>query len=75
MKQKSGVQNKLKLNRLKNGEMTQEELATALKVSRQTINAIENRKFNPSVKLALKMVKVFNCRIEDIFELTEEEKK
>lgn len=75
MKQKSGLQNKLKLNRLKNGEMTQEELATALKFSRQTINAIENGKFNPSVKLALKMAKVFNCRIEDIFELTEEEKK
>ena len=75
MKQKSGLQNKLKLNRLKNGEMTQEELATALKVSRQTINAIENGKFNPSVKLALKMAKVFNSRIEDIFELIEEEKK
>jgi len=75
MEQKSGLQNKLKLNRLKNGEMTQEELAAALKVSRQTINAIENGKFNPSVKLALKMAKVFNCRIEDIFELIEEEKK
>lgn len=75
MGHKTGLRNNLKLKRFNNGEMTQEDLANALEVSRQTINAIENGKFNPSVKLALKMAKVFNCKIEDIFELIEEKKK
>ncbi len=65
--------NKLKLKRLENGDITQEELAKKTGVSRQTINAIEKGKFNPSVKLALKMAKVLNCRVEDIFQLSEEE--
>ncbi len=68
-----GLTNKIKLKRLENGDITQEELANKIGVSRQTINAIEKGKFNPSVKLALKMAKVFNCSVEDIFKLTEEE--
>ena len=65
--------NKLKIKRFYNNQITQEELARKMNVSRQTINAIENGKFNPSVKLALLISDYFKCNIEDIFYLTKEE--
>ncbi len=67
------VKNELKKKRFENGEITQDDLARELQVSRQTINAIENGKFNPSIKLALKIARFFNCRVEDIFQLSEED--
>ncbi len=70
MEPKNDLKNRLKIKRFENGEITQEDLAHELEVSRQTINAIEKGKFNPSVKLALKMAKFFNCNVEEIFELT-----
>ena len=48
-------------------ELTQEDLAQALGVSRQTINAIEKGKYNPSLDLAFKMAAYFETTIEDIF--------
>ena len=48
-------------------ELTQEDLAKALGVSRQTINAIEKGKYNPSLNLAFKMAAYFETTIEDIF--------
>jgi putative transcriptional regulator len=51
----------------KQQNLTQENLAELLGVSRQTINAIENEKYNPSLGLALKISKVFNKSVEDIF--------
>lgn len=47
--------------------ITQEELGNALMVSRQTIIAIENGKYDPSMRLAFKMSKYFGKSIEDIF--------
>lgn len=47
--------------------LTQEDLARALGVTRQTIIAIEKGKYNPSLELAFKMARFFNVRIEDIF--------
>ncbi len=67
------LKNNLKQLRFDHNRMSQEALAQLLQVSRQTVNSIENGKFNPSVKLALKMAAVFNCRVEDIFYLEEEE--
>jgi putative transcriptional regulator len=55
--------------RFKKDQITQDELAKQLQVSRQTIHAIENGKFNPSVTLALKIAEFFECRVEDIFSL------
>ena len=49
--------------------MTQQQLAEAAGVSRQTINAIESGKFVPSTVLALKMAQIFDKRVEDIFQL------
>lgn len=49
-------------------QWSQAELAQALGVSRQTINAIETGKYDPSLPLAFKMARLFERRIEDIFE-------
>ena len=47
--------------------ITQEDLASALSVTRQTILAIENDKYNPSLELAFKMAKYFETTIEKVF--------
>ena len=49
--------------------ITQEELAKAISVSRQTINAMEGGKYVPSTVLALKLAKYFGVSIEEIFKL------
>lgn len=46
---------------------TQDDLAEILDVSRQTIISLEKGRYNPSINLAFKVSRVFNCRIEDIF--------
>ena len=51
--------------------ITQEELAKKISVSRQTINAMENNKYIPSTLLALKIARVFNKPVEKIFMLEE----
>ncbi|AOS43342.1 hypothetical protein Verru16b_00385 [Lacunisphaera limnophila] len=48
-------------------EWSQGDLAEKLAVSRQTINAIETEKYDPSLPLAFKIAKLFKCPIEDIF--------
>ena len=53
--------------------MTQEELARRVGVTRQTIIAIENGRYLPSLKLAFKLAKTFNVKIEDLFEYDESE--
>ena len=74
MEHKNALLNKLKEFRFNHGQITQEELAKALGVSRQTILAIEHGKFNPSVVLALRLARFFEARVEDIFILKEEAK-
>ncbi len=51
--------------------ITQENLATSLGVTRQTILAIENGKYNPSLELAFKIAKFFETTIEAVFLYTE----
>ena len=53
--------------------MTQQQLADAIGVSRQTINAIESGKFVPSTVLALKMAQIFEKPVEEIFLLEDED--
>ena len=60
------VQNKVNTYRTKSA-MTQEELATVLGVTRQTIISIEKGNYTPSVLLALKIAAVFDVAVEDIF--------
>lgn len=52
---------------------TQEDLAKAIGVSRQTINAIEKGKFDPSLPTAFRIAKLFEETIEGIFEYSEED--
>ena len=47
--------------------LSQDDLAKLLEVSRQTINAIEREKYDPSLPLALKIAKVFDRKVEEIF--------
>ena len=60
------MKNRIKILRAMHN-MTQEELAKKVGVTRQTIIAIELGKYNPSLELAFKIARVFNTRIEDIF--------
>lgn len=60
------MKNKLEEYRKKNN-LTQEELAQKLGVSRQTIHSIEAEKYQPSIVLAFKIAKLFNVLIEDVF--------
>lgn len=64
------MKNTIKVERAKK-DITQAGLAEQLGVSRQTINAIEKGKFVPSTVLALKMARLFECKVEDIFLLEE----
>lgn len=60
------MKNRLEEIRKERG-IKQEELAAALKVSRQTIGSLENGRYNPSIILAFKLARYFNMSIEDIF--------
>jgi len=62
------MNNKIKVERAVNN-LTQEQLAEMVSVTRQTINAIELKKFVPSTVLALKICKVFNKSVEEVFSL------
>ena len=53
----------------KNAGLTQQELSNKTDVSRKSINAIENGIYVPSTVLALKISKIFNCKVEDLFKL------
>ena len=63
--------NNLRKYRFEHNEISQQELANALGVTRLTIHSIETGKFNPSVLLALKIAKYFNKTVEEIFNLYE----
>ena len=64
------MKNSIKVERARL-DMTQQDLANALEVSRQTINAIEKGKFNPSTILALKISSIFQKGVNEIFTLEE----
>lgn len=66
------MKNRLEEIRRQRG-IKQEELATALEVSRQTIGSLENGRYNPSILLAFKIALFFDMSIEEIF-IYEEEK-
>lgn len=69
------MKNRLEELRKQRG-IKQEDLASALEVSRQTIGSLENGRYNPSIILAFKIAKYFQMSIEEIFiyEESEDEK-
>ena len=66
------LENHLRKYRFEHDEISQQDLANAVGVSRLTIHSIETGKFNPSTLLALKIAEFFNARVEDIFYLVED---
>jgi len=62
------MKNRVKQLRKEHG-LRQEDMASKLDVTRQTIIAIENDKYNPSLELAMKIARLLGMRVEDIFEL------
>ena len=60
------MKNKIKVLRAK-ADITQKELAAEVEVTRQTINALEKGKYNPSLPLAFKIANYFGVTIEDVF--------
>ncbi|NVJ61216.1 MAG: helix-turn-helix transcriptional regulator [Gammaproteobacteria bacterium] len=60
------MNNSIKVKRAER-DLTQQDLAVQIGVSRQTINAIEKGKYDPSLPIAFKLAAVFKCRIEDLF--------
>jgi putative transcriptional regulator len=64
------LKNQIKVQRaIKN--ITQDELASKIGVTRKTINTIENGKFVPSTVLAIRLARFFEIKVEDLFELIE----
>lgn len=60
------MNNRLRELREREG-LSQGELALRLEVSRQTVNALETGKYDPSLPLAFRIARLFACRIEDVF--------
>lgn len=64
------VINQIREKRTQRG-ITQDDLAAAVGVSRQSINSIERGRYTPSLPLALKFSRFFNCTVNDLFEIKE----
>ncbi len=65
--------NNLRKIRFEHNEISQQDLANAVGVTRLTIHSIEAGKFNPSTLLALKIARFFGKSVDDIFSLVEDE--
>jgi len=66
------VTNEVRKLRFVEGEMTQQELADKVGVTRQTINAIEGNKYSPSLEVAFRIARVFNLPLERVFQYGKE---
>ena len=69
---KSFLSNNIRSLRFHNDEMTQQQLADAVGVSRQTVVAIEKGKYSPSLELAFRLAEVFDTPIQEVFSYTPE---
>ncbi len=64
------LSNSIRRQRFEHGELTQDELAKKVGVTRQTIVALEANKYVPSLVLAMRIAKVFKMPVEQVFELS-----
>ena len=67
------IRNNIRRLRFENSEMTQQQLAERVGVTRQTIIAIEAGKYSPSLTLAFKVARTFGVKVEDIFQYEDED--
>jgi putative transcriptional regulator len=66
------VTNNIRALRFAHGEMTQAELAERIGVTRQTVIAIEQGRYSPSLEMAFRIARVFGVRLDDVFQYPEE---
>ena len=66
------IRNEIRRLRFENGEMTQQELAEKIGVTRQTVNAIEQGKYSPSLEAAFRISAVFGQPLESVFHYANE---
>jgi putative transcriptional regulator len=64
------IRNEIRRLRFEHGEMTQQELAEKIGVTRQTVNAIELGKYSPSLEAAFRIATVFARPLEEVFRYT-----
>ena len=69
------IRNNIRKLRFNHDEMTQEQLAEKVGVTRQTIIAIESSKYSPSLELAFRIALVFGVPLEEVFSYTPEDDK
>lgn len=62
------VTNCIRRLRFEHGEMTQQDLAERIGVTRQTVNAIETEKYSPSLEVAFRIAEVFGVRVDEVFQ-------
>lgn len=65
------IRNEIRRLRFEHGEMTQQELAEKINVTRQTVNAIELGKYSPSLDAAFRIATVFGEPLENVFHYSE----
>ena len=68
---KPGINNRIRRLRFDHDEMTQEELASRAGCTRQTIIALEQGKYVPSIELAFRIARVFGVTLEEVFQYEE----
>lgn len=61
------IDNQIRRLRFEHGELTQEALAKAVGITRQTVIALESSRYAPSLELAMKIAEVFGCTVDDVF--------
>jgi putative transcriptional regulator len=67
------IRNEIRRLRFEHGEMTQQQLADKIKVTRQTVNAIEQGKYSPSLEAAFRISAVFGKPLESVFHYSQDE--
>ena len=67
------ILNQIRILRFRHGEMTQQQLADQVGVTRQTVNAIEGGKYSPSLEVAFRIAHVFGEPLEEVFQFVDAE--
>ena len=71
----TAIRNTIRRLRFDHGEMTQQELADRIGVTRQTVNAIELGKYSPSLEVAFRIAAVFGVALDDVFQYDGKDRK
>ncbi len=69
----AAIRNAIRRLRFEHDEMNQQELADRIGVTRQTVNAIENGKYSPSLEVAFRIAEVFGVPLEQVFQYVPDE--